>query len=50
MSGKRYTEEFKIEAIKQVIERGYKAVAVRAAVLGFCMGQNDPHGRRHLRC
>lgn len=24
MSGKRYTEEFKIEAIKQITERGYK--------------------------
>jgi len=24
MSGKRYTEEFKTEAVKQVIERGYK--------------------------
>lgn len=23
MSGKRYTEEFKIEAVKQVTERGY---------------------------
>ena len=25
MSGKRYAEEFKIEAVKQVTERGYKA-------------------------
>ncbi len=24
MSGKRYTEEFKIEAVKQVTERNYK--------------------------
>lgn len=24
MSGKRYTEEFKLEAIKQITERGYK--------------------------
>ncbi len=24
MSGKRYTEEFKIEAVKQVTDRGYK--------------------------
>lgn len=23
MSGKRYTEEFKVAAIKQVVERGY---------------------------
>lgn len=34
MSGKRYTEEFKLEAIKQVAERGYKAneVAERLGV------------------
>jgi len=24
MSGKRYTDEFKIEAVKQVVDRGYK--------------------------
>jgi len=24
MSGKRYPEEFKIEAVKQITERGYK--------------------------
>ena len=28
MSGKRYTEEFKIEAVKQVTERGYKIAEV----------------------
>ena len=28
MSGKRYSEEFKLEAIKQVTERGYKASEV----------------------
>ena len=28
MSGKRYTEEFKIEAVKQVTDRGYKLVEV----------------------
>jgi transposase len=33
MSGKRYTEEFKIEAVKQVTERGH-AVADVAARLG----------------
>lgn len=34
MSGKRYSEEFKIEAVKQVTERGYKAsdVAKRLGV------------------
>tara|TARA_Y100000780_G_C13377563_1_gene299084 strand:+ start:48 stop:236 length:189 start_codon:yes stop_codon:yes gene_type:complete len=33
MSGKRYTEEFKLEAIKQVTERGYK-IADAAKRLG----------------
>jgi len=28
MSGKRYTEEFKQEAVKQVTERGYSVVEV----------------------
>ena len=28
MSGKRYTEEFKEEAVKQVTERGYSVVEV----------------------
>ena len=28
MSAKRYTEEFKLEAIKQITERGYKATEV----------------------
>ena len=28
MKGKRYTEEFKAEAIKQVLERGYSVRAV----------------------
>jgi len=34
MSGKRYTEEFKIEAVKQVVDRGYKVndVAARLGV------------------
>jgi transposase len=34
MSGKRYPEEFKIEAVKQVVDRGYSfsSVAIR---LGF---------------
>lgn len=30
MSGKRYTEEFKIEAVKQVTERGHPAAEVAA--------------------
>jgi transposase len=28
MSGKRYTEEFKIEAVKQVVDRGYSVYSV----------------------
>jgi transposase len=28
MSAKRYTEEFKIEAVKQVVERNYKIIDV----------------------
>jgi len=28
MSGKRYTEEFKIEAVKQVTDRGYSVTEV----------------------
>jgi transposase-like protein len=27
-SGKRYTEEFRIEAVKQVIDRGYSVAEV----------------------
>ena len=28
MSSKRYTEEFKLEAVKQIIERGYSVQGV----------------------
>jgi transposase len=34
MSNKRYTEEFKIEAVRQVTERGY-SVAEVAGLLGM---------------
>ena len=34
MSGKRYSEEFKIEAVRQVTDRGYKVSEV-AARLGI---------------
>ncbi len=34
MSGKRYTEEFKVEAVKQITERGY-AVSEVAERLGI---------------
>ena len=30
MSGKRYPEEFKIEAVKQVVDRGYSVASVPA--------------------
>jgi transposase-like protein len=34
MSGKRYTEEFKIAAVKQVAERGHPASEVAARLRG----------------
>ena len=39
MSAKRYTEEFKIEAVKQVTERGHRLadVAARLAVTTYSM-------------
>jgi transposase len=39
MSGKRYTEEFKIEAVKQVTERGHRLadVAARLGVTTYSM-------------
>lgn len=44
MSGKRYTEEFKVEAVKQVTERGHpvaevasRALPVRVRVEGLVM-------------
>jgi len=39
MSGKRYPEEFKIEAVKQVTDRGYKVSEVarrRGRLRGTC--------------
>ncbi len=38
MSGKRYPEEFKIEAVKQVVDRGYSVASV-ATRLDICSGQ-----------
>lgn len=38
MSSKRYTEEFKIEAVRQVIDRGYSVVTTqiqRTLILGW---------------
>jgi len=48
MSGKRYTEEFKIEAVKQVVDRGHSVSSVSkrlgiAHVLGMLSeGMDDP--------
>jgi transposase len=41
MSGKRYTEEFKVEAVKQVTERGHPVaeVASRLGVTNYSMYQ-----------
>ena len=39
MKGKRYTEEFKIEAVKQVTDRGY-SVAEVAERLGTTTHKN----------
>ncbi len=38
MSGKRYPEEFKTEAVKQVVDRGYSVSSV-ATRLDICCGQ-----------
>ncbi len=46
MSGKRYTEEFKIEAVKQVTERGYAAADV-AARLGVSSHSLYPWVKRY---
>jgi transposase len=37
MSGKRYPEEFKIEAVKQVLDRGHSVSSV-ATRLDICSG------------
>jgi transposase len=41
MSGKRYTEEFKTEAVKQVTERGHAVgeVAARLGVSAWSLGR-----------
>lgn len=46
MSGKRYHEEFKIEAVKQVTDRGYKIgeVAKRLGVTTKSMQASVPSG------
>jgi transposase-like protein len=41
MSGKRYTEEFKVEAVKQITERGHPVAEV-ASRLG---GNDAQHGK-----
>jgi len=44
MSSKRYTEEFKIEAVRQVTERGYSVAEVAAPEEG---AQARHRGARH---
>jgi len=41
MSGKRYTEEFRIEAVKQVTDRGYKIGEVADRLGGTPKSQHD---------
>ena len=45
MSGKRYPEEFKIEAVKQVIDRGHSVSSVvtvfSARLAGFALSHAD---------
>lgn len=35
MSGKRYPEEFKIEAVKQVVDRGYSVSSVATRLISL---------------
>jgi transposase-like protein len=48
MSGKRYTEEFKIAAVKQVIDRGHPAAEV-AERLGVSIHRST-HGQSATAC
>ena len=52
MSSKRYTEEFKIEAVKQITERGYtiRSVASRLGVTThslYAWRKKYGHGTQH---
>lgn len=51
--GKRYTEEFKTEAVRQVVERGYSVdeVAVRLGISNKSLykWRNDLHGVKPQR-
>lgn len=40
MSGKRYPEEFKIEVVKQIVERGHSvsSVVTRLGITTHCSG------------
>ncbi|HBD3626814.1 TPA: autotransporter domain-containing protein [Escherichia coli] len=40
MSGKRYPEEFKIEAVKQVVDRGYSVTAAAGSNMTFSPSRN----------
>lgn len=52
MSSKRYLEKFKIEAVKQIIEKRYPVAEVAArlgvATLPVCVGEALWHVRRHI--
>lgn len=51
MSGKRYPEEFKIEAVKQVVDRGHSVsgVATRLDITTHSLYAwlQKPHSQRH---
>jgi transposase len=48
MSGKRYTDEFKIEAVRQVTERGHRVVEVaqRLGITTHCIADSGECGRK----
>nr|WP_241389464.1 hypothetical protein [Serratia entomophila] len=40
MSGKRYPEEFKIEAVKQVVDRGYLLIFIYSKLMNKAIKKN----------
>ena len=43
MSGKRYLEEFKIKAVKQVVDRGHSIASIAIRLdMGHCCKICDP--------
>ncbi|WP_428833930.1 transposase [Pantoea ananatis] len=47
MSGKRYPEKFKIEAVKQVVDRGYSVSSVAKRLL---VPDEHPAPRKYNAC